>query len=101
MINRIVTATLGVPLVIVITLLGDPWLSLFVVILAVLGIIEFNGLARKRDLKCSHLLSVPWTMAFILVSYLITKDVISDIYLIYTFAIGLGISLIWFNYRQK
>ena len=95
MINRIVTATLGVPLVITITLLGDPWLSLFVVILAVLGIIEFNGLARKRGLECFHLLSLPWTVAFILVGYLITKDVISDIYLIYTFTIGFGISLIW------
>ena len=95
MINRIITAVLGVPLVIIVILLGNPLLSLFVAILALLGIIEFNGLARKRNLESSYLLSIPWTLAFVLVTYLITQSVIGTEYLIFTFLTGLIISLIW------
>jgi len=95
MVNRIITAILGIPFIILITILGDPWVSLFVVILALLGIIEFNGLAHERDLKPYHLLSLPWTLTFILVSYLIADGVIGNIYLIYTFTTGLAISVGW------
>ncbi len=95
MINRIITAVLGIPLVITIILLGNPLLSLFVLILSLLGIIEFNRLARKRNLESFQLLSILWTLAFVLVTYLITERVIGDEYLIYTLITGLTISLIW------
>ena len=65
MVSRVISAIVGIPLVIVAVLVGLPWLSLLTAILATLGTLEFYRMAKQREARPASLLGIAWALSFI------------------------------------
>ena len=65
MASRVISAIVGVPLVMAAVLAGLPWLSLLAAILGALGALEFYRMAERREARPAVLLGIAWALAFI------------------------------------
>ena len=70
MASRVVSATVGVPLVVGAIWAGAPWLSVLAALLAFLGALEFYRMAELRGGRPSQALGIGWTLAFIINGHL-------------------------------
>lgn len=95
MLRRVLTAAIGLPILIAVIILGLPWLTLLVGAVALLGIFEFMDLARKRGLKPFTPLAVVWTLAFVGTGYFVASGDLERVALGYAFVAGLLASLLW------
>ncbi len=95
MLRRILTAVIGLPILIAIIILGLPWLTLLVGAIALLATLEFLALAQKRDLEPFAPLALVWTLAFIVTGHFIATGDLGRITLSYAFAAGLLASFLW------
>jgi phosphatidate cytidylyltransferase len=64
--QRVITALVVMPLVIVLTYAGEWWFVLLAVILAVIGALEFYVLARGREIQGSALTGIPMLLSILL-----------------------------------
>ena len=62
---RVISAIVGVPLVMAAFWAGLPWLSLLAAVLASLGALEFYRMAEQREARPAVLLGIAWTLSFI------------------------------------
>ena len=62
---RVISAAVGMPLVLVFLWAGLPWLSVLVVGIASVGLLEFYRLTEHWGAHPSFLIGVPWTLLFI------------------------------------
>jgi phosphatidate cytidylyltransferase len=65
MASRVISAIVGVPLVMAAVWAGLPWLSLLAAVLASLGALEFYRMAERRELRPAVLLGIAWALSFI------------------------------------
>ena len=70
MASRVISAIVGIPLVMGAVLAGLPWLSLLVAVLASLGALEFYRMAKRRGVRPAVLLGIAWALAFIVSGHL-------------------------------
>lgn len=68
--SRLISASVGIPLVVGAVLVGLPWLSLLVAILASLGAVEFYRMAQRREARPAVLLGIAWALSFIVSGHL-------------------------------
>ncbi len=100
-IYRILTAVVGLPVLILAILFGFPWLSILVGIVALIGVQEVAGLASQRGLRPFVLLTVAWVMGFVVAGHFIADGLLTRAYLSYTFGTGLAASLIWATLNRR
>jgi len=65
MASRVISAIVGIPLVMAAVLAGLPWLSLLAAIFASLGALEFYRMAERREARPAVFLGIVWALAFI------------------------------------
>ena len=65
MASRLISAIVGVPLVMGAVWAGLPWLSLLAAVLASLGALEFYRMAKRREAQPAVFLGVAWALSFI------------------------------------
>jgi len=65
MVPRIISAFVGIPIVMTAVWAGLPWLSLLGAILASLGALEFYRMAQKREARPAVLPGIAWALAFV------------------------------------
>ena len=65
MASRVISAIVGIPLVMAAVWAGLPWLSLLAAILASLGALEFYRMAERREARPAVFLGIAWALAFI------------------------------------
>ncbi len=64
--QRVITALLGIPLLIVVMWFGEPWFTLFVAIWGVLAVFEFYRLVVASKVSPLTYFGLIWTLLFIL-----------------------------------
>src|SRR3990172_8571426 len=64
MLSRVISAIVGVPLVVAAVWAGLPWLSLLAAVLASLGALEFYRMAERRKAQPAVLTGIAWALAF-------------------------------------
>jgi phosphatidate cytidylyltransferase len=65
MASRVISAAVGIPIVMAAVWAGLPWLSLLAAILASLGALEFYRMAERREARPAVFLGIAWALAFI------------------------------------
>lgn len=94
--QRIITAIIGIPLLIAITWFGEPWFTLLVIFMAGIGSFEFYRMASNIKIQPITYLGMAWVLLFILsphcpypatTPFLITSAIF--------------ISLIWLLFRPR
>jgi len=70
MFSRLLTTTIGTPLVIGAIWYGVPWLSLLVSLFAVLGTLEFYRMARRREIYPETFPGVVWVLVLLVSGHL-------------------------------
>ncbi|MFH1560157.1 MAG: phosphatidate cytidylyltransferase [Chloroflexota bacterium] len=66
MASRVISAIVGVPLVMAAIWAGLPWLSLLAAFLASLGALEFYRMAERREVQPAVLPGIAWALSFII-----------------------------------
>jgi phosphatidate cytidylyltransferase len=94
--KRIITAVLGLPLLIAAVWFGKPWFTLFVIGAAILGVVEFYRLASAANTKPLIYFGAVWTILLLLTPY--CPDARASTILV---TAGIIISLIWILFRFK
>jgi len=85
--QRVITAAIGIPLIIFVIWLGDPWFSLFIAAVVLIGAFEFYRLALNPRQSLTYL-GLLWALVLALSPHYI--DVLPII-----MAVAVVISLIW------
>ena len=93
--SRLLTATVGLPILVAVVWLGLPWMTVLVGVVTVLGVQEFMVLARQRGVEPFGLLAVVWALGFIGTAHFIADGPLTRTHLSYAFSAGLGASLVW------
>jgi phosphatidate cytidylyltransferase len=65
MASRIISAVVGIPILVAAVWVGTPWLSLLAAILAALGALEFYRMVERRETRPAVLLGIAWALGFI------------------------------------
>ena len=63
---RVISAIVGVPILMAAVWAGLPWFSLLVAIFAALGTMEFYKIAERREAQPAVLLGIAWSLCFII-----------------------------------
>ena len=66
MIQRVLTALVGIPLLVTVIWIGAPWLTLLLLLVVILGIWELYRLSPADGQSLPTLLGIIWVMAFVL-----------------------------------
>lgn len=64
MLSRLISAVVGLPLVMAAVWAGPPWLSLLAAALVSLGALEFYRMVERRGARPAVLLGIAWALAF-------------------------------------
>ncbi len=100
MLYRVLTAIVGLPLLLLVVRFGLPWLSILVGIVAVLGVAEFSRLALQRGLRPLTPFAMVWALAFVATGHLIADGPLTRVALLPVFGAGLVMSLAWLFWRR-
>jgi len=66
MFPRVISAIVGVPILMAAVWAGLPWFSLLVAIFAALGTMEFYKIAERREAQPAVLLGIAWSLSFVI-----------------------------------
>ena len=94
-IPRIVTAAVGLPLLLLVVWIGLPWFSVLVAAAAVVAVLELCGMARRWGDRPVSPLAVALSIALIGVSYVYTRASTPPAKLLPLASIGAAVSLVW------
>ena len=100
MIQRVLTALVGIPLLLLVVRLGSPWLSILVAIVAIQGVREFSDLALQRGARALTPFAMMWVLAFIATGHFIADGPLTEIALLPVFVAGSALSLAWLLLRR-
>ena len=100
---RVITALVGLPLLLLIIWAGFRFYLITVLasLVAVAGVIEFCGLATRRGGRPLTLFAVAWALSFLVAAHLVTRDISYYIPFLAIAAIGLITSLGWLAWRRR
>ncbi|MDA0987698.1 MAG: phosphatidate cytidylyltransferase [Chloroflexi bacterium] len=65
MASRVISAIVGIPILVAAVWVGMPWLSLLAAVLAALGALEFYRMVERRETRPAVLLGIAWALGFI------------------------------------
>jgi phosphatidate cytidylyltransferase len=94
--RRVLTAVVGIPLVIAVIWFGEPWFTLLIAVMAVLGSWEFYRLAKLTKVQPIIYFGMAWTLLLVLSPHCPSSFAIPVL-----ISSAILISLIWLLFRSS
>ena len=99
-IPRVVTAAVGIPLLVLIVWTGLPWFAILVAAVTAVAVLELCGMARQWEDRPVSPLAAAISVALIVASYLYTRASTPPTKLLPLASIGAAVSLVWLLSRS-
>jgi phosphatidate cytidylyltransferase len=93
MATRIATASIGLPLVVLLVWVGGAWFTVLVAVVAGLGALEMSGLARGWGDRPLAPVAIVWAVAFVVAGHLLSNRSSLDVGLLSIVPIAVGLLL--------
>lgn len=97
---RLLSAVVGIPLLLLVIWLGYPWFSILVGIVATLGVLEFSSLGLQRGARPITYFAIIWALGFVATAHFITRGPLTEAVLPLVFVAGSALSLAWLLRRR-
>jgi len=94
-IQRVLTALVGIPLLVTVIWIGAPWLTLLLLLVVILGIWELYRLSPADGQSLPTFLGIIWVMAFVLGGQAATGPLHFLTISLVVFGCGSFLSLLW------
>jgi len=102
--QRVLSAALFLPVLFASIWFGDPWFSIVVAVVAVLGVLEFYAMVSQRGWRPLTFFGTLWTLFFIFNAYYAQSYTSESTYLLVTLALvtsAVALSLLWVLFRRS